>query len=990
MEEKLLAAKELLKKFGQEQLLDNYDRLSPEKQNQLLNEILTTDFKQVNSLYESTKLKPNFENDKIEPINYVTKANLTQEEYDKYNRIGEEVIKQGKLAVVTMAGGQGTRLGHSGPKGTFDLGLPSHKSIFELICDTLKEAVAKYRVDIPWYLMTSEENYQATVDFFEKHNYFDYPKNEVKFFKQGKLPMLNTEGKILLNEEGTSKQAADGHGGIFEAMRKDGVLYDMKEKGIEWVFIGGVDNVLVRMVDPILTGLAISQGNLAAGKSVVKANPQEKVGVFCKRNGRPSVIEYTEISKQLAEATDEKGELLYGESHILCNQFHISMLEEISKNKLPYHVAFKKASYMDKNGEIVTPEEPNAYKFEAFLFDAFSQVPEMTILRVKREEEFAPVKNATGVDSPETARALYEALHHTEKEYMVKYHEWLNHPAISNEDKQELRAIANDEKEIEDCFYKDLEFGTAGLRGVIGMGTNRMNKYTVGKATQGLANYIIKKQGKTKGVAIAYDSRRMSPEFSELAALCLNANGIKTYRFDSLRPTPELSFAVRELGCIAGIVVTASHNPPEYNGYKVYWEDGAQIVEPTDGEIISEVNNVTDLSTIKTMPKDEAIEQGLYQIIGEAVDKRYMEELKKLVVNWEAIEQMQKDIKIVYTPLHGTGNIPVQTILKELGFENVYVVPEQEKPDGNFPTVDYPNPEDPKAFKLALQLAKEKDADLVLANDPDADRLGVYAKNTKTGEYIAFNGNMTGNLIAEYILSQKKAHGALPQNGAIIKTIVSSNLTDAIAKEYGVELYSTLTGFKNIAKIIRGFEENNNDHICLFSYEESYGCIIGTHARDKDGIVAVMTLCEAACYYKQKGLTLWDQMLNIYEKYGYYKEKQFSITLKGVEGAEKIKQMMVNMRQNVPATLGKYQVLEVGDYLEQTILNVTTGEKRPTNLPKSNVLYYALENDYWCCVRPSGTEPKIKFYMGVKANSLEQADKELDELEEIMKQKSEQ
>ena len=570
--------------------------------------------------------------------------------------------------------------------------------------------------------------------------------------------------------------------------------------------------------------------------------------------------------------------------------------------------------------------------------------------------------------------------------YKQNYEKWLKDPAISEEDKQELRNIEKDEKEIEDRFYKDLEFGTAGLRGLIGIGTNRMNRYTVTKATQGLANYIVKKGMQQKGVAIAYDSRRMSKEFSEEVALCLNANGIKTYRFETLRPTPELSFSVRELGCTAGIVITASHNPPEYNGYKVYWDDGAQIVEPIDKEIIEEVNNVTDFSTIKTMKKEEAIQKGLYNTIGEEIDKRYLEELKKLVVNQKAINEMQKDIKIVYTPLHGTGNIPVQTILKELGFENVYVVPEQEKPDGNFPTVDYPNPEDPKAFKLALELAKQKEADIVLANDPDADRLGVYAKNKETGEYIRFTGNMTGNLIAEYILSQKAQNGTLPKNGAVIKTIVSSNLTDAIAKAYNVKLFSTLTGFKNIAKIIRNFEENNNEYTCLYSYEESYGCIIGTHARDKDGIVAVMTLCEAACYYKQKGMTLWDAMLAIYEKYGYYKEDQFSITLKGSEGAEQIKKMMENMRNNTPKEIAGKKVLSFGDYQAQTIQNIETKEITPTNLPKSNVLYYDLEGDDWCCVRPSGTEPKIKFYMGVKGSSLEDADKKLEKLENSVRE----
>ena len=573
--------------------------------------------------------------------------------------------------------------------------------------------------------------------------------------------------------------------------------------------------------------------------------------------------------------------------------------------------------------------------------------------------------------------------------YKKRYEEWINNPAFDVQAKKELEEIKDNEEEIKDRFYKDLEFGTAGLRGVIGIGTNRMNKYTVTKATQGLANYIIKKGGQNKGVAIAYDCRIMSKEFSEQTALCLNANGIKTYRFDSLRPTPELSFAVRELGCIAGIVITASHNPPEYNGYKVYWDDGAQIVEPIDKEIISEVNAVTDYSTIKNMEKEEAVEKGLYNVIGKEIDDRYIEELKKLVVNQEAIREMQKDIKIVYSPLHGTGNIPVQRILKEIGFENVYVVKEQEMPDGKFPTVSYPNPEDPKAFTLALELAEKVDADVILANDPDADRLGVYAKDSKTGEYIQFNGNMTGNLIAEYILSQKKEKGTLPANGAVIKTIVSSNLTDAIAKAYNVKLFSTLTGFKNVAKIIRGFEENNNDYQCLFSYEESYGCIIGTHARDKDGIVAVMTVCEAAAYYKKQGLTLWDQMLRIYEKYGYYQEKQFSIVLKGAEGAEQIKKMMENMRNNPPKKIGEYTVESVGDYNTQIIHNNVTDSDETTGLPKSNVLYYGLDKNAWCCVRPSGTEPKIKFYMGVCGTSLKNANEQLSELEKEIRKMAE-
>ena len=573
------------------------------------------------------------------------------------------------------------------------------------------------------------------------------------------------------------------------------------------------------------------------------------------------------------------------------------------------------------------------------------------------------------------------------KLYEEKYEQWLQDPAIDEESKKDLRAIKDNEAEKEDRFYKDLEFGTAGLRGIIGVGTNRMNKYTVTKATQGLANYIIKQGGQDRGVAIAYDCRIMSNEFSEETALCLNANGIKTYRFDELRPTPELSYAVRQLGCIAGIVITASHNPPEYNGYKVYWEDGAQIVAPHDKAIIEEVNSITDFGTIKTMDKEEAIEKGLYNVIGKEIDDKYIAELKKLVVNSDAIKEMQKDIKIVYSPLHGTGGKLVKRILNEVGFENVYIVPEQEKPDGNFPTVSYPNPEDPKAFVLALELAKQVDAYIILANDPDADRLGIYVKDTKTLEYIQFNGNMTGNLVAEYILSQKKVNGTLPSNGAVIKTIVSSNMTEAIADAYSVKCFATLTGFKNIAKIIRGFEEDNT-YQCLFSYEESYGCIIGTHARDKDGIVAVMTVCEAVAYYKKQGLTLWDQMNKMYEKYGYYKEKQMSITLKGIEGAEEIKKMMENMRNNPAKEIAGLKVKSFGDYSKQEITD-ENGNKKPTGLDKSNVLYFDLEKNAWVCVRPSGTEPKIKFYMGVCESSAENSEKQMQKLEQAIKEMAE-
>ncbi len=565
-------------------------------------------------------------------------------------------------------------------------------------------------------------------------------------------------------------------------------------------------------------------------------------------------------------------------------------------------------------------------------------------------------------------------------EYLNEYKKWCTSDVFDEETKKELLNIKDNKKEIEDRFYKELEFGTAGLRGIIGAGTNRMNIYTVGKATQGLANYIKKNNGEERGVAIAFDSRHMSKEFSEEAALILNANGIKTYLFDSLRPVPELSFAVRELNCIAGIMITASHNPPKYNGYKVYWEDGAQIVPPVDKDIINEVKAIEDYKEIKKISKAEGERKKLYTVIGKEIDEKYMEALEKLVLNPEIIKK-QKDLKIVYTPLHGTGNIPVKTILNKLGFEKVYIVKEEEKPNGDFPTVDYPNPEDPKAFKLALKLAKEKDADIVLATDPDADRLGVYAKDSKTGEYKSFTGNMSGLLIAEYELSQKRERNNIPQNGILIKTIVSSNLADAISKKYNIQLKEVLTGFKYIGEQITKFEKTN-ENTYLFGFEESYGCLIGTHARDKDGIAAVMALCEAAAYYKEKGFTLWDQMINIYEEYGYYKEDLLSITLEGVEGASKIKEMMENLRNNIPTRIGEYKVEKFRDYKTEKIINMETKEEEKTGLPESNVLYFDLENDFWVCVRPSGTEPKIKFYVGVKGSNIEDAEIKVKKLKE--------
>ena len=557
-------------------------------------------------------------------------------------------------------------------------------------------------------------------------------------------------------------------------------------------------------------------------------------------------------------------------------------------------------------------------------------------------------------------------------DYKKTYEAWLADPYFDEATKEELKSIAGDENEIKERFYAELEFGTAGLRGVIGAGLNRMNIYTVRKATQGLANYILKVGAGNRGVAIAFDSRRMSPEFADEAALCLAANGIKAYVFESLRPTPELSYAVRTLNCIAGINITASHNPPEYNGYKVYWEDGAQITPPHDTGIMAEVKAVTDFNTVKTMEKTAAEAAGLYQVIGKEIDDSYIAKLKEQVKNPEAIKQVGKDITVVYTPLHGTGNIPARRVLKEIGFDNVYVVPEQELPDGEFPTVSYPNPEAAEAFELALKLAKEKDADLVLATDPDADRLGVYVKDTKSGEYITLTGNMSGCLLAEYEISQIKEKQGLPADGALIKTIVTSNLADAIAKYYGIRLIEVLTGFKYIGQQILGFE-NSGKGTYLFGFEESYGCLIGTHARDKDAIVATMALCEAAAYYKTKNMTLWDAMLAMYERYGYYKDDVKSVSLKGIEGLAKIQSIMENLRGQCPETIGDYKVLSMRDYKLDKVTDLATGQVTGTGLPSLNVIYYDLSDDAWLCVRPSGTEPKIKLYYGVKGTSLEDA-----------------
>ena len=566
------------------------------------------------------------------------------------------------------------------------------------------------------------------------------------------------------------------------------------------------------------------------------------------------------------------------------------------------------------------------------------------------------------------------------RDYRSIYEKWLSDPYFDEETKAELRAIADDDNEIKERFYMDLEFGTAGLRGIIGAGTNRMNKYVIRRATQGLANYIIKQGGKDKGVVIAYDSRHMSSEFSDEAARTLAANGIKAYRFDSLRPTPELSFAVRELSCIAGINITASHNPSNYNGYKVYWEDGAQFTPPHDKGVTEEVLAIDDFSACRTMSREDAEKAGLYVTIGKEVDDRYIACVEDAIVNKDVIKEMQDSIRIVYTPLHGTGHIPVTRVLRDLGFTHVYEVPEQAEPDGDFPTVAYPNPEAKEAFALALELARKVDAELVLATDPDADRLGVYVKDQKSGEYIALTGNMSGALLCEYVLSQKKAAGAIPEDGQVVKSIVTTNLLDAVAANYGCSLIEVLTGFKWIGRVILKNEESGKGTY-MFGMEESYGCLIGTYARDKDAVSAVSSLCEAAAYYKKQGMTLWDVMLSMYEKYGYYREYTKSLELAGIEGLAKIAKILDTFRSEAPTEFGPYKVQRIRDYKEDTVKDLITGVTGKTGLPSSNVLYYELNDDAWVCVRPSGTEPKLKFYCGVKGRDLQDALRLVDELD---------
>lgn len=964
-----------LKKHGQEHLLMKYDQMNEEQKQKLLTQILNIDFELMKSLYENAISEVDHGDIEIEPVDYIDKSKLTESEKEQYIEKGIAVIKDKELAVLTMAGGQGTRLGHQGPKGTYKIEMEKDKSLFELLCDHLKFAVEKYNTFINWYIMTSEENYERTVAFFEEENYFDYPKNYVKFFKQGQLPMIGEDGKILLDKEGFVKEAADGHGGTLETLKKTGILSEMEEKGFKWIFISGVDNVLANLVDPLLIGLAVTNKSEIALKSVEKTDPEEKAGVFCKKNKKVGVIEYTEITKDMANMRDNYGSLVYGDLNALLHLFSIEKLKDICEKRLPYHTAHKKADYLDEDGKLVIAKKPNAYKFESFIFDSFEMSEKVDVIRVKREEEFAPLKNKEGVDSPETAKKLYG-------DYLVRktayenYEKWLNDRHIDDETKRELQKISGNEVEIKERFYGDLEFGTAGLRGIMGAGTNRMNRYTVLKATQGLANYIVANDLEERGVAILYDTRNNSKEFALETALCLNANGIRTYMFDEPRPIPILSYSVPKLGAAAGIMITASHNPPEYNGYKVFWEDGAQIVEPIDKGIIEEIRKIKRFSEIKMVDLEKAKKSKLYNEVGNALETAYIRDIKKLSIYDKEIAEEKKNLKVVYSPLHGTGGKVVNRVLESLGYENIYTVPEQELGNGNFPTVDFPNPEHISTFEYSVRLAEKIDADLCIATDPDSDRIGVMVKNI-VGMYEPLQGNEIGKFLLEYVLSTQSEKGILYDKSAVVSTVVSTRITKEMAKTYNVNYYEGLTGFKNIARHIRSFEEKykngetDKKEKFLFGFEESFGYLYGNNARDKDGVISTMLFLEAAAYYKNKGITVLEQMEKIDEKYGYYREHTITITLKGIEGQKQIEQIMETLRENKAENINGMNILRIRDYLNGTLKDMKTGKIENVELPKTNLLYFEIENDVWVAARPSGTEPKIKFYMGVKAESLE-------------------
>lgn len=976
-----------LKENNQEHILLKYDSLTEKEKNKLISQINNLDFDLINKLYNSAKSEVKFEDVLIEPISCIVDEKISKNDREKYKKMGIKSIQDSEYAVVTMAGGQGTRLGHTGPKGSYKL-LENGKSLFELLCDNLKDAYTKYGKYINWYIMTSEENNFETIAFFEENNYFGYSKDHVKFFIQGKLPMLAENGDILLDENGLINEAANGHGGTLLALSKTGVLEDMKKNNIKWVYVSGVDNILAKLVDPNLIGISIENNSNITVKSVIKSYPEEKAGVLCKKNGKTGVIEYTEITQEMANLRDNFGEYVYGDLNILLYLFNINALEEISQKELPYHTAHKKANYISRDGEYIIAKEPNAYKFESFIFDSFDLTDNILILRVKREDEFAPLKNAIGVDSPETAKKLYYE-NITKVNSLRSYEEWINNPIIDNDTKEELIKIADNIEEIKDRFYKELEFGTAGLRGIMGAGTNRMNKYTVSKATQGLANYIKELKREKEGVVICYDTRNNSKEFAKLTALTLNANGIKTYIFDNERPVPVLSYAVRLLKCAAGIMITASHNPPEYNGYKVYWDNGAQIISPVDNEILDRINKITDYSLIKNMKLEDAKASKLYNEVGNSVEEFYLKELEKNILNHDNIINEISELKVVYTPLHGTGNTILPKFLKKLGYNNLYVVPEQELPNGNFPTVKYPNPEDKNAFEMAINLANEIGSDICFATDPDADRFGIMLRD-KTGEFKALNGNQIAVLILEYILENMKKNNSIKENSVVISTIVSTNLTKEICKNYNVEYLETLTGFKYMGNMIDEYskakKENDfeNSKNFIFGFEESFGFLYGTHARDKDGVIASVIMLEMIAYYKSKGITIFEQLENIYSKYGYYLDGAKTLVLKGENGQKQINSIMNKLRTNIPNSIANINVIRVRDYNSSKTKDIINNIETDITLPKSNVLYFELENDMFIAIRPSGTEPKLKFYIGTNSKTRMESEKILKELDNYL------
>lgn len=979
MEERLKIIEEKLKEEGQEHLLIKYNDFNDANKEKLLNQIEKINFDLMKKLYDNAVAPHEKHEIEIEPVEYTDKERMTATEKAQYINKGEQLLKAQQLAAVTMAGGQGTRLGHDKPKGTYDFGVG--KSLFEIFCDNLKKTSKKYNVYVPWYIMTSEENHQDTIDFFEENEYFGYPKNFVKFFKQEQLPMVSEDGKILLDEEGLVKEAANGHGGTLIALSKSGILTEMKERGVKWIFVSGVDNSLANFTDPLFLGFAASTGSDIAVKSIEKTDPKEKVGVFCKKNKNIGVVEYSEISEKMQNMRDDYGSLVYGDSNALLHLFSIESLYDICEKRLPYHTAHKKADYIDENGNLVKAEEPNAYKFETFIFDSFEMVDNVNILRVQREEEFAPLKNAKGADSPETAKKLYLDYKEKEKAY-DKLENWLKDSLIDDKTKSELNKIKDNDLEIKERFGTDLKFGTAGLRGIMGAGTNRMNKYTVTKATQGVANYIISNKQDRKPVVIAYDTRNNSRIFAEYTALTFNANGIKTYLFTEALPVPVLSYAIRELGAIAGVMITASHNPPEYNGYKLFWDKGSQIVSPEADEIMESVAYINTYSEVKNISQKEAKEQKLYMELGNSIIKSFINNTVDYEIRKNELKDVKKELKISYSPLHGTGAKIIPKTLERLGYENVFVVPEQEAQNGYFPTVEYPNPEDKNANEMVIEYAKKHNADITISTDPDTDRIGVGIKNNN-GDYELLTGNQIAIIMLEYILSSLKEKNELPDNGVVISSIVSTNLTKKIAEKYGAEYIETLTGFKYMGEYINQFEKEKDKNF-IFAFEESYGYLYGTNARDKDAVSATSMIIEIAAYYKTKGKTLLEALEDIYKEYGCYKEENTSITLKGEIGKNKIKEIMKTVRKKHIKEIGGLKVLKEIDYENEIEKDYVLNEEKPTTLPKSDVMYYELEEDCWIAIRPSGTEPKLKFYIGVTGNDLKECDQKINEIQKYI------